>query len=322
MIPKQSEMDEIVKLIFKAIETKDGFRSTLLVLCGDHGMNDAGNHGGSAQSETSPALVFLSPKFQTISNGTKCPTTLPEGNFQYYNVVEQSDIAPTLAGLLAFPVPLNNLGVFIPSLLPMWSDGGSYCRLSCQTWQSLLIILAEDQISLILQNARQIRNTIKETSPKFNFESNAGSECEQPEPEKVLSCMWAQVSKISKAGSHPYTKDTLHSLIKVGWSILYRQHYTDSSQFLKHAQDTMSSAASKYDIHKLYFSTGIAVLANIAALTACATWMTVANPGLLWICSLAFLYGIMMFASSYVEEEHQFWYWVVSSWCGWLFLKE
>lgn len=83
----------------------------------------------------------------------------------------------------------------------------------------------------------------------------------------------------------------------------------------------MSNAASKYDISRLNFSVIIAVLANIAALAACTTRMTIRNPALLWICSLAFLYGVMMFASSYVEEEHQFWYWVASSWCGWLFLK-
>lgn len=83
----------------------------------------------------------------------------------------------------------------------------------------------------------------------------------------------------------------------------------------------MSNVASKYDISRLYFSMGIALLAIIAALAACATWITVATPALLWICSLGILYGIMMFASSYVEEEHQFWYWVASSWCGWLFLK-
>ena len=123
MIPKQSEMDGIVKDIFEAIETEQHFQSTLLVLCGDHGMNDAGNHGGSTEGETSPALVFLSPKLRTISNGSKSPVSLPEGRFNYYNIVEQSDIAPTLAGLLGFPVPLNNLGVFISGFLDFWDKG-------------------------------------------------------------------------------------------------------------------------------------------------------------------------------------------------------
>lgn len=117
MAPKQAEMDGIVQQIFEAIESNNHLQSTLLVLSGDHGMNDAGNHGGSTAGETSPALVFMSPKLRTISPGLNCPSPRPGNDFQYYNVVEQSDIAPTLAGLLGFPVPLNNLGVCIPAFL-------------------------------------------------------------------------------------------------------------------------------------------------------------------------------------------------------------
>ena len=123
MIPKQAEMDDIVKQIYQAIEAEVHLQSTLLVVCGDHGMNEAGNHGGSAEGETSPALVFLSPKFQPISKGFQSPLVVPESSFEYYSTVEQSDIAPTLAGLLGFPIPLNNLGVFIPELLAFWDDG-------------------------------------------------------------------------------------------------------------------------------------------------------------------------------------------------------
>ena len=123
MLPKQLEMDGIVKRIYENMESKDHLRSTLLVLCGDHGMNDAGNHGGSASGETSPALVFISPRLRSISSGSKCPAIIPTNEFQYYKVVEQSDIVPTLAGLLGFPMPLNNLGVFIPDLLQLWPNG-------------------------------------------------------------------------------------------------------------------------------------------------------------------------------------------------------
>lgn len=121
MVPKQREMDSIVRQVFEAIESKDHLSSTLLVLCGDHGMNDAGNHGGSAVGETSPALVFISPKFKTITTGVASPAEFRE-DFQYYKVVEQSDIVPTLGGLLGFPVPVNNLGAFIKEFLPLWSN--------------------------------------------------------------------------------------------------------------------------------------------------------------------------------------------------------
>ena len=123
MIPKQSEMDSIVKQLYEAMESKTHLKSTLLVLCGDHGMNDAGNHGGSAAGETSPALVFISSKLKTISAGLPCPRDVPRSDFQYYSVVKQSDLVPTLAGLLGFPVPLNNLGIFVPEFLSFWSKG-------------------------------------------------------------------------------------------------------------------------------------------------------------------------------------------------------
>ena len=124
MRPKQKEMDEIVRNIFEAMKGKEHLESTLLVLCGDHGMNEGGNHGGAGEGETSPALTFLSPKFASVSGGFSSPLIVPSsGVFQYYDAVEQSDIAPTLAALLGFPVPLNNLGVLIRQTLAFWPEG-------------------------------------------------------------------------------------------------------------------------------------------------------------------------------------------------------
>ena len=40
MLPKQQEMDGIVRQIYEAMEKEPHLQSTLLVLCGDHGMND------------------------------------------------------------------------------------------------------------------------------------------------------------------------------------------------------------------------------------------------------------------------------------------
>lgn len=122
MVPKQREMDGIVKQIFTAMETQPHLQSTLFVVCGDHGMNDAGNHGASSPGETSPALVFMSPKLKAIQKGLPAPVQNTD-DFQYYTTVEQSDLAPTLAALLGFPVPKNNLGALIPEFLPFWSSG-------------------------------------------------------------------------------------------------------------------------------------------------------------------------------------------------------
>ena len=120
MLPKQHEMDDIVKRIYRAIEDIEHLESTLLVVCGDHGMNDAGNHGGSSPGETSPALVFISPKLKTISGGFSCPSSTNGNEYDFFTNVMQSDLVPTLAGLLNFPIPLNNIGVFIPEMLSLW----------------------------------------------------------------------------------------------------------------------------------------------------------------------------------------------------------
>jgi ethanolaminephosphotransferase len=126
MIPKQLEMDNIVRDIYTAICSKDHLRSTLLLLLGDHGMNDAGNHGGSSAGETSPAMVFISPKLRSISPDQQSPL-LVKSDYEYYSSIGQSDIVPTLAGLLGFPVPRNNLGSFITEFLPFWKSSKHYC---------------------------------------------------------------------------------------------------------------------------------------------------------------------------------------------------
>ena len=125
MIPKQREMDDIVKQIFTATESEPQLQSALFVVCGDHGMNDAGNHGGSSSGETSAALVFMSPKLRTLQGIRQAPLMDSE-DFQFYSTVEQSDIAPTLAALLGFPVPKNSLGALIPEFLPLWARSKRY----------------------------------------------------------------------------------------------------------------------------------------------------------------------------------------------------
>lgn len=122
MIAKQHEMDSVVNQVYTSMEREAHLRSSLLVLCGDHGMNDVGNHGGSSVGETSPALLFISPRFR--AKGMQRESPVQAGSpMQYYRTVEQADITPTLSGLLGIPIPLNNLGVFISEFLSMWDHG-------------------------------------------------------------------------------------------------------------------------------------------------------------------------------------------------------
>uniref|UniRef100_W5KEU0 Phosphatidylinositol glycan anchor biosynthesis class G (EMM blood group) n=1 Tax=Astyanax mexicanus TaxID=7994 RepID=W5KEU0_ASTMX len=64
--PKLLEMDDVIKKIHASLITREseGSLPNLLVLCGDHGMSETGSHGGSSEPEVSTPLVLFSPAFQ------------------------------------------------------------------------------------------------------------------------------------------------------------------------------------------------------------------------------------------------------------------
>lgn len=119
MKPKQQEMDEVLKTIYES--RLEGNEDTLMILMGDHGMNDIGNHGGSSAGETHPGLAFISPKFSKLRSDRSI-SFIDKGDFEYFSMVSQIDLVPTLAALLNFPIPKNNLGVIIPELLELWEE--------------------------------------------------------------------------------------------------------------------------------------------------------------------------------------------------------
>ena len=117
MKEKQEEMDGIIKKVYETIAKTN----SLLVVMGDHGMNEIGNHGGSSPGETSPGILFASPKFRNLRHNNKAP--IPETkDYQYYRTISQVDLVPTLASLLNFPIPKNSVGVIIQEVLDLWSN--------------------------------------------------------------------------------------------------------------------------------------------------------------------------------------------------------
>lgn len=83
----------------------------------------------------------------------------------------------------------------------------------------------------------------------------------------------------------------------------------------------MSRAASNYSMSSLLIATVLTLIGTIISFFI--SWPTLKNDktssalfGL-----ITALYCVMMFASSYVEEEHNFWYWATSIYLSLLFLK-
>ncbi|KAJ5570357.1 GPI ethanolamine phosphate transferase 2 [Penicillium hispanicum] len=289
MVSKHQEMDAVVSEIYLAMQQEPHLESTLFVLCGDHGMNEAGNHGGSSAGETSPALLFVSPKFQALGARQESPVEA-FADLQYYRTVEQADITPTLAGLLGVPIPLNSLGVFIPEFLGMWDSEST-------------------KLSVLTRNARQLLNTVRVTFPEFTFDQEAiASNCASRPLSAIegAQCAWSRVQHLSK------TVTTDHAFSTVAPALL---------QFSRIAQDVMSSTASNYNVLKLclgLFTTGTAaILVMPAVYQECAR---TAQTGF-FLAFMVIGYGTMMFASSYVEEEQQFWYWICAGWSFYLHMR-
>jgi ethanolaminephosphotransferase len=76
----------------------------------------------------------------------------------------------------------------------------------------------------------------------------------------------------------------------------------------------MSSTASNYDMFKLTAGQVVASAAAIFALGAAIPPLTQSFVSCIPFLMITIAYGIMMFASSYVEEEQHFWYWTTSGW--------
>ncbi|GEM06072.1 phosphatidylinositol glycan, class O [Rhodotorula toruloides] len=116
---------------------------TLLVVVGDHGMTDRGDHGGDSRDEVDAALWvysktplidsswfkhdLASPRHPLASlyataNGSsdvgdRVQLTWPEkGLLQVARSVSQIDLVPTISLLLGLPIPFGNLGLPIPEL--------------------------------------------------------------------------------------------------------------------------------------------------------------------------------------------------------------
>lgn len=102
MKAKFAEMDRVVESVWNATKSSN----SLIVVTGDHGMTDVGNHGGDTAPETDTAAIFIDTRL-TRNYSERHQTS------RAYQV----DIATTLSLLLGLPIPNKSKGVVITSLL-------------------------------------------------------------------------------------------------------------------------------------------------------------------------------------------------------------
>ncbi|CAN3375844.1 GPI ethanolamine phosphate transferase 3 [Diutina rugosa] len=124
MKEKLSQMNQVIADIIDKLDDR-----TLLVVMGDHGMDETGNHGGDAPDEVESAIFFYSKK----------PLPFHKLDSSHYNIsnagadyrrVNQIDLVPTMSVLLGLPIPHNNLGFPIEEAFSshaQWAEAAEAC---------------------------------------------------------------------------------------------------------------------------------------------------------------------------------------------------
>ena len=126
MSTKLRDYDQLLQKVIDSLP-----ENALLLLFGDHGMTDDGNHGGSSTEETDSGLFIYSkrsifPDALVNESGVYVETWNELSGVREYTdinqalvyprLVQQIDLVPTLSLLLQVPIPYSSIGKIIPEV--------------------------------------------------------------------------------------------------------------------------------------------------------------------------------------------------------------
>jgi ethanolaminephosphotransferase len=165
---------------------------------------------------------------------------------------------------------------------------------------------------MLLENAKQLLKTVKESFPTYSFEFSFMPICNSGSLSDIeaVQCAWLRVLQLLDGSGADDDDSDAHPEIESALLL-----------FLRRAQKLMSSAASNYNLRSLCVGLCIAGFAVWLTLPTAMRILLNCKPAGMFLMFNIISYSGMMFASSYVEEEQQFWYWVLMGWVFYLHVK-
>lgn len=276
MPEKQREMDEIVSHIYQLSSLNDAAddKSTLIMVLGDHGMTGDGNHGGASDQETHTAFAMISEKLpSTVSCTQRSTATADKDELRFYTSVLQSDIVPALSLSMGLPIPQNSLGVVPREVLELWNS-------------------TADRYLALQQNAKQLQRLIQ-----------AGNFAEVL-IDTTLPCSTNRDSPSCSLQNLIF--DGLSNVPEIDQIKTEEEHY----KVLSIMQSTLLQASNQFKTTDMHLGLVLLVTSTLANLVLfyCKAEKRLA----LSILTLPILHSCTAFASSFVEEEQVFWYYMTT----------
>ncbi|KAJ3580513.1 hypothetical protein NPX13_g66 [Xylaria arbuscula] len=272
MRPKQLEMDAVVKEIYTALVHEPHMQDTLFVLLGDHGMTAQGNHGGRLPEELAAATVFISPKLGAMAQPRRSSPLDVAEDYLYYSAVNQIDLVPTLSGLMGFPIPSTNAGIFIPDMLSAFDDDTK-------------------AVEFLLENAKQIHRALRISTRSPNKAIDLDDDKNFKERHDDLDRSddrWKAVLLAEKA-----------------WVDLPSREASEDLKFVAAAQSVLLISVDNISVSRL--QVGVSCLAAAVMLAYASLPSLGLGSWSLFIATA--IHSATMLVPTLVEEEHHFWFW-------------
>ncbi|XP_059167213.1 GPI ethanolamine phosphate transferase 2-like isoform X2 [Physella acuta] len=339
--PKLAEMDKVVHQIYTSMMSWD--KSSILVVCGDHGMSDQGGHGGASLGEVSVPVLFLSPQYIN-----KDP--------RHSGFISQNDICATVSVLMGIPIPINNIGKV---LLDTLSNHTIHQKIEVmhQNAQQAIQVL-ENYISNVEKDSSHILYTKAEIEYQSWLLSKTGVSYEAWEKQghSIINMYSESLTLLAEKVRRLATQYDVYAMsvsMVLMWLLvasllinLMRRHYNLpkvttatlvfrmaiilSSALLSHITMCTGSVPSDLVCSSSLYSVFIQLILAFIYLKCCMDIMTVWHTGLsaaqhlkIWIQNANIIEIFLVFgtvvhtmsllSSSFIEEEHQTLYFLLTS---------